>query len=93
MHVHLSTNTRWFTPDVFWVDELKRKKGNMPPEEQEKKQQFSVYLPPELIREVKHTAVDHGMSLSAFIEQMLRTHLQKQQPPHSLKDEKGETSC
>ncbi|QBD74669.1 CopG family transcriptional regulator [Ktedonosporobacter rubrisoli] len=49
----------------------------MPPEKQNKKQQFSVYLPPELIREVKHAAVDHNMSLSAFIEQLIRTHLQQ----------------
>jgi predicted transcriptional regulator len=41
------------------------------------KQQFNVYLSPDLVRRVKHAAVDHAVSLSAFVEQSLSDHLDR----------------
>ncbi len=45
----------------------------------EKKQQFNIYLAPDLIRAVKHAAVDAGGSLSDFVAEALTRHVHYQQ--------------
>lgn len=45
----------------------------------EKKQQFNMYLSPDLIRAVKHAAVDVGGSLSDFVAEALERHVRKPQ--------------
>jgi predicted HicB family RNase H-like nuclease len=41
------------------------------------KQQFNIYLPAELVRRVKHAAVDADTSLSEFVELALEAYLRR----------------
>lgn len=40
------------------------------------KVQMNVYLPPALVRRIKHRAIDEGASLSGLVEQALSEYLQ-----------------
>ena len=41
------------------------------------KQQFNIYLPPELVRELKHAAIDDRLSLSGYVERIFKEFLKQ----------------
>ena len=45
------------------------------------KAQFNVYLPAQLVKRVKHAAIEEGMSLSAYVEQVLTQVLNSKEGP------------
>lgn len=43
------------------------------------KVQCNVYLPPEVVRAIKHRAIDEGLSLSACVERALIAYLETEE--------------
>jgi hypothetical protein len=56
----------------------------------EELKQFNVYLPIGLIKQVKHHAIESGLSLSALLADALRAYLHDADPQHQPPSRKGD---
>ena len=46
------------------------------------KAQFNIYLPADLVRAIKHRAIDEGSSLSALVEKVMSDYLRATEAEH-----------
>jgi len=52
---------------------------------EESKDQFNVYLRTEVIRDIKHAAIDSGQKLGEFVESIFKDYLKRQRAPRKGK--------
>ena len=50
----------------------------MPSDSDDTKDQFNVYLRADVIREIKHAAIDSGQKLGEFVEGVFQDYLRRQ---------------